>query len=284
MTTIKILLITAAMLSLSACRDANKMANLESGGGGKELDMIMADQSPSEKKSESGKPSDKLIERKLIKNGEISFETKSITDTKAFLQKTIAGYKGYISNERIESYKTNPTEVLTIRVPGSDFDAFISKIEQQVGEFDSKKIDIDDVTAEFVDIEARLKNKKQLEEKYQELLKKAGNMEDILKIEAEISSIREDIESTEGRLHYLSSQVGYSTLMVTYYEEKPASGFKFGEKISDAFSNGGTGLLWFMIVMVQLWPLWVIGFAIWYLIRKIISRKKRKTLVEKADL
>jgi hypothetical protein len=55
-------------------------------------------------------------------------------------------------------------------VPNSNFDHIINDIGLQVGEFDSKRIDIEDVTAEFVDIEARLKNKKQLEGKYQELL------------------------------------------------------------------------------------------------------------------
>ncbi len=286
MTPIKTIVLTAAIISLSACSNREQAGMKDSAGtvgGATEFNISNEAERPEPLNETSAKTTDTVTERKLIKKGEISFETKSISSTKAFLQKTVNAYKGYISNEKIESYRTNPTEVLTIRIPSIHFDTLISKIGRRVGEFDSKKIDIDDVTAEFVDVEARLKNKKQLEEKYQELLKKAANMEDILKIEKEISSIREDIESTEGRLRYLSSQVGYSTLTVTYYEEKPASGFNFGGKIGEAFSSGGTGFLWFLIVMVQLWPLWLIGVVVWYLILKIVKRQKRKTRVQNSQ-
>lgn len=247
------------------------------GGGGMELDATTVELTPTVEKSRSEEPKN-ITEQKLIKNGDISFEVKNIKDTKVFLQKVISKHKGYISNEKIEDYRINPTEILTVRVPNSNFDNIINEIGLQVGEFDSKRIDIEDVTAEFVDIEARLKNKKQLEGKYQELLAKANNMEDILKIEKEISLIREDIESTEGRLRYLNNQVGYSTLIITYYEKRATAGFHFGGKMVDALSNGGMGFLWFLIGMTQLWPMWLIGALIWYIISKIIKRRKNQKL------
>lgn len=238
------------------------------------MDLTTADITSPGDKNSSSKPDEIITERKLIKHGEVSFETKSIIETKTFLLKAISKNKGYISNERIEDYRSNPTEILTIRIPNSQFDVLLNEIGTQVGEFDSKKIDVDDVSEEFIDIESRLKNKKQLEAKYQELLAKASSMDDILKIEKEITNIREDIESTEGRLRYLNNQVELSTLIVTYYEEKPASGFHFGEKISDALSSGGTGFLMFIIVIINLWPLWIIGGAIWFGIRKYIKHKR----------
>ena len=290
MKTIQVILITAAIIGFTACAQKESKADYGFGGGSgagsgavSQLNLEAADLSAAPESTEPSvlKKNETITEQKLIKNGDIAFETKSIKDSKVFLQKTIAKYKGYISNEKIEDYRTNPTEILTVRVPNNQFDNLIHEIGQQVGEFDSKRIDIEDVTAEFVDIEARLKNKKQLEAKYQELLAKANNMADILKIEKEISLIREDIESTEGRLRYLSNQVGYSTLIITYYERKASSGFHFGSKLSDALSNGGTGLLWFLIIMVQLWPMWLIGGILWYIIRKWIKRSKNKNLQEK---
>lgn len=251
-------------------------------GGGSGMNLEMGNANDAAEKSLPAEPKT-VTEQKLIKNGEISFETKGIKETKAFLQATIVKYKGYISNERIEDYRTNPTEILTVRIPNSDFDKLINEIGKQVGEFDTKKIDIDDVTAEFVDIEARLKNKKQLETKYQELLAKANNMEDILKIEKEISLIREDIESTEGRLRYLNNQVGYSTLIITYYEKKATAGFHFGNKISEALSDGGVGFLWFLIGLAQLWPMWLIGGIIWYSIYKVVKRRKNANLNQKTS-
>lgn len=217
---------------------------------------------------------DAIIERKLIKNGEVSFKTKSLADTKNKVQVALKSVNGYIAKETAYDYSENPSEELTVRVPSKDFDVFMDKILEGVDELDSKHIDIQDVTEEFVDIEARLKNKKQLETKYQDLLSKTNNMDEILRIEKEISSIREDIESTEGRLKYLGNQVSYSTLQIRYYEKR-TSGFNFGGKIGEALKNGSTGFLWFLIFMVQMWPLWLVGGCTWWFIVWLIRRRRK---------
>ena len=265
-----------------SARDKAAALNEGVGGGGMELEATTVELTAPPVEKSVAEDSKNMTEQKLIKNGDISFEVKNIKNTKTFLQKVISKHKGYISSEKIEDYRINPTEILTVRVPNSNFDNIINNIGLQVGEFDSKRIDIEDVTADFVDIEARLKNKKQLEGKYQELLAKANNMTDILKIEKEISLIREDIESTEGRLRYLNNQVGYSTLIITYYEKRATAGFHFGGKMADALSNGGIGFLWFLIGMMQLWPMWLIGGLICYVIYKIVKHRKNQKLQQKS--
>ncbi len=216
-----------------------------------------------------------IIERKLIKNGEVYFRTKSLPDTKKNIQSALNMFKGYIAKENAYDYSENPQEELIVRIPSQNFDQFLDLILKGADQVDSKKIDIEDVTEQFVDIEARLKNKKQLEAKYQELLAKANNMDDILMINREMNVIREDIDATEGRLRYLSNQVNYSTLRITYYQNKP-KGFGFGAKLGDAVGNGGTGFLWFLIGMVNLWPLWVVGGLIWYFIVWLVRRNRKK--------
>ncbi len=224
-----------------------------------------------------GQPIPTSIERKLIKNGEVSFKAKSLPETKARIKTTLLSMGGYIAKENAYDYSESPSEELVVRVPAKNFDAFLDAILKGVDDVDSKKIDIEDVTEEFVDKEARLKNKKQLEDKYRELLTKTQSMEDILKIEKEISSIREEIEAVEGRLKYLSNQVNYSTLRITYYEHR-TSGFNFGGKLGNALQNGGTGFLWFIIGVVSLWPMWLILGVIWYVIVKLVKRSRAKKL------
>ncbi|MBL7894651.1 MAG: DUF4349 domain-containing protein [Bacteroidia bacterium] len=232
-----------------------------------------------QKGGEAGSVTEKVpaavFERKLIKTGDVSFKTKSLSETKKQITEALKAAGGYVAKENAYDYSENPSENLTVRVPAKNFDGFLNKILEGVDELDSKNIDIQDVSEEFVDMEARLKNKKQLEMKYQELLVKANNMDDILRIEKEISYIREDIESTEGRLKYLSNQVSYSTLTIHYYEKR-SSGFNFGGKLGDALKNGGTGFLWFLIIMVQLWPLWLVGGLVWWFIVWLIRRRKVK--------
>ena len=79
------------------------------------------------------------------------------------------------------------------------------------------------------EIEQCSKTKKEVEARYRELLTRATSVEEILKIEEQIGNIRTEIESAEGRLRYLSNQVQYSTLHVTFYEKY--SNFGFWNKI-----------------------------------------------------
>lgn len=231
----------------------------------------------SETREEDGNSAEVLapMEKKLIKNGEVGFQVNSLAATKQKIEGALKASGGYIAKENSYDYSNNPTDELIVRVPAKDFDKFLTAVLDGIEKIDYKRIDIEDVTEQFVDIEARLKSKRQLESKYADLLTKASSMEDILKIQKEMESIREEIESAEGRLKYLSNQVGYSTLKINYYEHK-ASGFNFGGKMGNALKDGSTGFLWFLIVMVQLWPLWLITGLVWWFIVWLIRRNRKK--------
>ena len=285
MTILNKTLISAAALLIMACGGMNKKADesglynmsmnspegKSTGGAFKEES---ADQSGA--KQDNTKVSDNLpIEKKLIKNGELGFQTNNLSETRKKIESALKVNGGYISKENSYDYSSNPTDEIIARVPAKDFDKFLNAVLDGVEKIDYKRVDIEDVTEQFVDLEARLKSRRQLEQKYEELMVKANNMEDILKIQKEKELIREEIESAEGRLKYLSNQVGYSTLKITYYEHK-ASGFNFSGKMGNALKDGSTGFLWFLIVMVQLWPLWMISGLVWWFILFLIKRSKRK--------
>lgn len=241
------------------------------GGGAKELDVNASVQ----EQSETGTV-EIPMEKKLIKNGEVGFQVNSLSATKQKIESALKTKGGYISKENSYDYSNNPTEELIARVPAREFDSFLAEVLNGVEKIDYKRVDIEDVTEQFVDIEARLKSKRQLEAKYAELLTKASTMDDILRIQKEMEIIREDIESAEGRLKYLNNQVGYSTLKITYYEHKLSSGFNFSGKMGNALKDGSTGFLWFLIFMVQLWPLWLMAGLIWWFIIWLIRRNRKK--------
>jgi hypothetical protein len=272
-----IILLFFVVTLLLSCSGGHKSEDMEAG-----MAMNMTSPPPPPGTEEDAgavvnDPLPKPIEQKLIKNGEVSFKVKSLADTKQNVQKVLASFSGYIAKENNYGGNENPYENLIVRVPNKNFDKFLEQVLIGAEEIDSKNINIDDVTEQFVDIEARLKNKKQLETKYQEILAKADKIEDILKIEKEISLIREDIEASEGRLKYLNNQVSYSTISLRYYEKR-TSGFNFGGKLGNAISNGSYGFLSFLIIMVNLWPLWLIGGVTWFLIVRAIRKNRKKKM------
>jgi hypothetical protein len=222
----------------------------------------------------------KNINRKLIKEGNITFETEDTKATKSLIEQAALNFNAYLSEDNEYDYGYSIQHNITLRIPSDNFDLLLKEISSSIKEIDDKNITVRDVTEEYVDVEARLKAKKIVENRYLELLSKAHTVGDILQVENELARLREQIESTEGRLRYLKDQVSLSTLRISFYEKKEnTKGFGFGEKAKDGFQNGYKGLLWFFIGLINIWPfLLVLGVGVWWLVR-VIKKSRRKKQV-----
>jgi len=213
------------------------------------------------------------VERKIIKSGSIRFETANVKETHKFIKNTVAELGGYIGNENVYNFEDRIEHTVEVRVPEDKFNLLIDKISSSVEKLESKNISTVDVTEEFIDVEARIKTKKELEARYKEILKKAARVDEILNIEREMGNLRSEIESLEGRMNYLKNRIALSSLTITFYE-KVASPFGFASKLVKALENGWTALLWFIIILVSLWPFIILTLVIIFIILTI--RKKRK--------
>lgn len=216
------------------------------------------------------------VERKLIRNGDLSFETKDVKKTQIAIENICKGLNAYISTENQSNYGERLQYNQTIRVPSNLFDSLISGIETNALKVENKNINTQDVTEEFIDVEARLKTKKDLENRYREILKQAKTVQDIVSIEGQIASVRSEIESMEGRLNYLKNQVSFSTLNVSYYQIV-GTDFGFASKFVDALGKGWDNLLSFLIVLMNLWPFILLISAITWGVNRWRARKKTQS-------
>ncbi len=221
------------------------------------------------------------LQRKIIKEGTIRFETTDAKKTREIILKSVNENNGYLANDNISNYYGGSSDYhITIRIPAENFDILLKQISDAAHRIDSKDIKALDVTEEFIDIEARINTKKDLEQRYKELLKQAHKIDEILNIEKEIGILRTDIEAFEGRLRYLKDKVAYSTLTITFYEQReaPSSSFGFGSKFIYALYDGWTNILWVIIGVTNLWPfILIISFAI-IAMRRIRRKRKKKTM------
>lgn len=197
------------------------------------------------------------FERKIIKEGEISFETSNLKETESLITGSVSEMGGYVANDNIFNIDGRITHRMTLRVPADKFDQLLTRISESAKKLDRKTISALDVTEEFVDVEARIKTKKELESRYKELLVKAITVEDLLSIEKEMGILRTEIESMEGRLRYLQDRVGLSSLTIEFYELTTSS-FGFLSKLGRAFVTGWNWLLAFVIGLIHLWPFLII--------------------------
>jgi hypothetical protein len=212
------------------------------------------------------------VERKLIKEGRVEFETDNVNTTRKTIFEAVNKYKGYVSSDQEFKSTGRKSNTVIIRVPADKFDNLLSDATIGVEKFDSKEINVKDVTEEFLDIQARLKTKKELELRYIDLLKQAKNVIEILEIEKQIGQLRSDIESIEGRLKYLQDRVSFSTLTMTFYETIPNE-TEFGQKFKNGFRNGWDNLIWFFVVLTNIWPFILIGLGLIFGIRLYRKRK-----------
>jgi len=215
------------------------------------------------------------IGRKIIKQGELRFETKDINKTKSLVTLAVQELNGYIAKDAANDYSEKFEHRLTIRVPAEKFDSLLLKISENVEKLDSKSIDILDVTEEYIDVEARIKTKKELQTRYAELLRQATKVDEILNIEKEMGNLQTELESVEGRMKYLKDRIAFSTLTICYYQ-KTTSAFGFSSKFADGIRSGWDVFLWFIVGISNLWVIILILFIAGYLFR--LWRKKKKNV------
>jgi hypothetical protein len=217
------------------------------------------------------------VSQQIIKNGRLRFETNDLNATADKVQDAVKKYGGQVQtdNEATDNYSLSRTIIL--RIPAANFETFINQISNGVNHFDVKEISSDDVTEEYIDVDARVKAKKVLEARYFELLKKANKVTEMLEIEKQISALREEIESQEGRLRYIKSRVAMSTIHIEFYKNIESGGgttVSYGSKMGNAIKSGFNSLSTFLLQLLNIWPFILIFVIVFIIIRKKIKKKR----------
>lgn len=212
-------------------------------------------------------------DKKIVKTANLTIEVK---DYQKYYESARVGVKqlgGYIATEEQNESDYKIENTVVIKVPVDKFDETVNKFLSGKEKVIVKKISSDDVTSELVDIKSRMEAKKQVRQRYLDLLKQARNMEEILQVQNEINDIQVDIEAAAGRMQYLTQSAAYSTIHLNFYQvlnpnasdNQPPS---YGFRIVDSFKNGLQWIGELLIALISLWPAWlIIGFS-WVMIRK----------------
>lgn len=222
--------------------------------------------------------SEVILEQKLIREAYLRFQTKNIDTTFQNITSYVKRNGGFIQNDRSDKSYNQLTRTLIVRIPVKNFNTVVNDIDKDVAYFDSKNISSRDVTEEFIDLEARLKAKRTLEERYLQILSKAKNVKEILDIERELSKIREEIEAKQGRLKYLENKVSMSTLTIEFYKITAETGvtISYGSKVWNALKSGFDGVSTFFLFLLNIWPFLIIVTILTYYIRKKWKKARSK--------
>ena len=159
---------------------------------------------------------DAVRERMLAWKASLSVEVADVTNAALRAVALAEQNGGYLESRSDHSYGGTS---LKLRLPAPAFTNAIGALEA-LGRVESRSVESEDVTEQYVDVEARLKNRIVLRDRLQQLLDKAVNVKDVLAIEAELNRVQSDIDSMEGRIKALRSNVDFTRVEVSLQRKK----------------------------------------------------------------
>lgn len=159
------------------------------------------------------------VERKIIYRADIDVVVEQFDPVPAKVQALAAQHRGYVAKSNVRGRPGSPRSgEWTIRVPVTNYESFLDAAVA-LGQTRGVRTDSDDVTAEFYDVEARIRNKRQEESRLQKHLEEStGKLEEILAVEREISRVRGEVERMEGRMRVLKDLTSLTTINLSVQE------------------------------------------------------------------
>lgn len=234
-----------------------------------------------------------VVDRKIVQNAEIHVNVKEADEAVTAITQAVRASGGYVQENRVEGTRERGRTVyLTVRVPAGEYGSILDLVAG-VGEQINRREWINDVTEEYVDLDARIRTKEIHLEQLQKLYEKGETIKELLELEQEIARVTAELESMKGRLQFLSNQVAFSTLHIRLYEPGvPAPSRNpqtLGERVRDSFLFSwhatvafGADLLVFLVAMIPrlLFVLVVfgaIGFVVLAIVWLVRLRKRSRS-------
>lgn len=233
-------------------------------------------------------------DRKIIRNADLTIEVASPTETQHRIVSIAEMYGGFVvTSEAKQREGGEPANRmldirLVVRIPENQFGGALDRIRGLATNLAHESVTGQDVTEEFIDLEARIKTQKALEAQFLQIMRQAGKIVDALEVQRQIADVRTEIERLEGRKRFLENRSSLSTITVNIQAPKPIitvteTGFRQSvrDSVSDSVELGSGIVLFFVrfaIVMVPVTLLVLLPCGL--LVRYFMRRAKRMRLAE----
>ncbi len=209
--------------------------------------LVLSSESVAEKKAKSSQPPGAdALQRKIIYTATVNLVVENFDPVPQNVEALVGRFGAYVARSQITGLPGSPRRgQWTLRVPADRYEAFLAAA-RELGEVQNVTSDSQDVTEEYYDVEAHIRNKKQEETRLLELLSKAaGKLDEVLTVERELTRVRGEIEQMEGRLRVLGSLTTMSTVNLDVSEIKdyvPEEAVTYATRVRRAW-DGSTAAL-----------------------------------------
>ena len=166
---------------------------------------------------------------------------------------------------------------LVLRIPAESYDAALSRL-RGLGKVESLEESGQDVSKEFVDLNARIRQLRAVEAQLLQLLQQANDVPAALAVQSQLSQVQLDLEQARGRLQYLDNRVAFATISMSMHELVVVPPKGDGFSIVDAWATAGAAFLtvvgWIFIGIAVVAPVLVLlglGFLVGRELRKRLA-------------
>jgi len=228
-------------------------------------------------------------DKKIIKTGNLDLKVEDINkaEERISMITKIQGGEVFATNfyERTKGQRSGD---MTIKVPGDKFIETMDKLKEVATQVIFFNTAGQDVTEQFIDLQAQLKNKKAEEESFKKILERAGKISDVLEVTQQLSRVRGQIERLEGRIKYMEAQTDRATIYISLSEDARVSSVskdwrpwqvvkKSAQELISKLQGFIDGVIRFVIVGIPSLIPSLIGLGILYWIgKKIYLRLNNK--------
>lgn len=177
--------------------------------------------------------------RKIIYTAYAAMETETFDETSASVRQMVEDAGGYISSSSARGSRTDGTRSVdyTCKIPAGNYAGFIDGLSG-AGNLYRLTESTDDVTLQYVDLDARLSSLQNQLDRLEELAAEASDIETLLTIETQIGEVQYELESYTAQMRTLENQISYSTVDLTIDEVASVSeGTGFGTRVKAAFGG-----------------------------------------------
>jgi len=165
-----------------------------------------------------------IDQRMIVRSGNMSLVAKDVTQVMQAITQLAVGHNGYVVSSSVSGEEEGMRGWIAIRVPDDKFEQALAEIRGLAVRVEEESTSSQDVTEEYIDLEARLANAEATEQEFLALLDKAQDVDDILEIYESLSRVRQEIEQIKGRMQYLERTSSMSLISVSLrpeFSEKP---------------------------------------------------------------
>lgn len=210
------------------------------------------------------------VERKVMRSASLSIESRNVEQSCAIIERLTGQSGGFVRSSSVSRDEGNRlTGQVEIAVPAGRFDEILGRLTQ-AGRILQKSVTGQDVTEEYVDLGARLKNWRTQESQLNLIMTRARNVEETLAVQNELARVREEIERLTGRMQYLDRKTEFADISVTVTQKgsarKPV--WPALEALREIGGRFLDSILSLVSVAVMLLPWGAAGYGIFVLIRR----------------